>query len=161
MFSHQLHTQKVILEGVILKPNMVVPGSACPTQEAVDDVADVTMNCLLRAVPAAVPAIAFLSGGQSAESASARLNAMHLRFKSRLPWAVAFSYARAIQQPALELWEGVDANVPQLAGFVSTCMLQPGRSPGRILGGDGEEMTGSKHNHEGNSSDKGDPDPGP
>ena len=108
----QLHAQGVVLEGMILKPNMVVPGLTCPTQEGVDEVADATMNCLLRAVPAAVPAIAFLSGGQSAELASARLNAMNVRFKSRLPWAVAFSFARAIQQPALELWKGLDANVP-------------------------------------------------
>jgi len=91
---------------------MVVPGSTCPTQEGVDEVADATISCLLRTVPAAVPAIAFLSGGQSAELASARLNAINVRFKSRLPWAVAFSYARAIQQPALELWKGFDANVP-------------------------------------------------
>ena len=108
----RLYTQRVILEGMILKPNMVVPGAICPTQEAVDGVADATMNCFLRAVPAAVPAIAFLSGGQSAELASARLNAMNVRFKSRSPWAVAFSFARAIQQPALELWKGLDANVP-------------------------------------------------
>ena len=108
----QLHTQGGVLEEMILKPNMVLPGSACPTQEAVDEVADATMNCLLRAVPAAVPAIAFLSGGQSAELASARLNAMNVRFKSQSPWAVAFSFARAIQQPALELWKGLDANVP-------------------------------------------------
>jgi fructose-bisphosphate aldolase class I len=108
----QLHSQGVVLEGTILKPNMVVPGSACPAQEGVNEVADATIDCLLRAVPAAVPAIAFLSGGQSAELASARLNAMHVRFKSRLPWALAFSYARAIQQPALELWNGLDANVP-------------------------------------------------
>ena len=108
----QLHAQGVVLEGMVLKPNMIVAGSTCPTQEGVDEVADATVNCLLRAVPAAVPAIAFLSGGQSAELASARLNAMNIRFKSRLPWAVAFSYARAIQQPALELWKGLDANVP-------------------------------------------------
>ncbi len=108
----QLHSQRVVLEGIVLKPNMVVPGLTCPTQEGVDEVADATVSCLLRAVPAAVPAIAFLSGGQSAELASARLNAMNIRFKSRLPWAVAFSYARAIQQPALELWKGLDANVP-------------------------------------------------
>jgi fructose-bisphosphate aldolase class I len=65
----------------------------------------------LRAVPAAVPGIAFLSGGQSAELASIRLNAMNVRFKSRLPWALAFSFARAIQQPALEIWQGKEANV--------------------------------------------------
>jgi fructose-bisphosphate aldolase class I len=126
----------VTLEGIILKPNMVLPGLTSPLQEevkevaigeqqyqvrltdrqqdeveAVDEVADVTVRCLLRAVPAAVPGIAFLSGGQPAELASARLNAMNARFKSRLPWAVAFSFARAIQQPALEIWRGQEAHV--------------------------------------------------
>jgi fructose-bisphosphate aldolase class I len=96
---------------MILKPNMVLPGVACAKQATVDEVADATLSCFLRAVPAAIPAIAFLSGGQSPELASARLNAMNLRFKSRLPWALAFSFARAIQQPALELWKGQDANV--------------------------------------------------
>jgi fructose-bisphosphate aldolase class I len=107
----ELFAQRVMLEGMILKPNMVLPGSACPKQESIDEVADATMNCLLRAVPAAVPAIAFLSGGQTAELASARLNAMNSRFKARLPWALAFSFARAIQQPAMELWKGQEANV--------------------------------------------------
>jgi fructose-bisphosphate aldolase class I len=78
----------------------------------VDEVADATVQCLLRTVPAAVPGIAFLSGGQSAKLASARLNAMNVRYKSRLPWALAFSFARAIQQPALEIWQGKEANVP-------------------------------------------------
>jgi fructose-bisphosphate aldolase class I len=109
---HHLDTQGVMLEGMVLKPNMVLPGSACPQQETVDEVADATMRCLLRAVPAAVPGVAFLSGGQSGELASARLNAMSVRFQSRRPWAVAFSFARAIQQPALEIWRGRDANVP-------------------------------------------------
>ena len=108
---NQLYTQGVMLEGMILKPNMVLPGSTCPKQETVDEVADATVRCLLRSVPAAVPGIAFLSGGQSAELASARLNAMNVRFKSRLPWALAFSFARAIQQPALEIWQGQEANV--------------------------------------------------
>ena len=107
----QLYTQRVALEGMLLKPNMVLPGLACPQQETVDEVADATVKCLLRAVPAAVPGIAFLSGGQPAELASARLNAMNARFKSRLPWALAFSFARAIQQPAMEVWHGQDANV--------------------------------------------------
>jgi fructose-bisphosphate aldolase class I len=107
----QLYEQRVMLEGMILKPNMVVPGLTCPTQETVDEVADATVHCLLHAVPAAVGGIAFLSGGQSPELASARLNAMNIRFKSQLPWALAFSFARAIQQPALELWLGKDANV--------------------------------------------------
>jgi fructose-bisphosphate aldolase class I len=108
---NQLYTQRVTLEGMILKPNLVLPGLTCPKQETVDDVADATVNCLLRTVPAAVPGIAFLSGGQSAELASARLNAMNVRFKARLPWALTFSFSRAIQQPALELWSGQDANV--------------------------------------------------
>ena len=107
----QLFAQRVALEGMILKPNMVLSGLACTRQETVDEVADATVSCFLRAVPAAVPAIAFLSGGQSPELASARLNAMNLRFKSRLPWAVAFSFSRAIQQPALEIWKGQDNNV--------------------------------------------------
>ncbi|MHC5611808.1 MAG: class I fructose-bisphosphate aldolase, partial [Nostoc sp.] len=116
---NQLYTQRVMLEGMILKPNMVLPGLTCSQQESVDEVADATVNCLLRAVPAAVRGIAFLSGGQSGELASARLNAMNLKFKLRSPtvgqspspWALAFSFARAIQQPALEIWQGKDANV--------------------------------------------------
>jgi fructose-bisphosphate aldolase, class I len=107
----QLYLQRVTLEGMILKPNMVLPGLTCPKQESVDEVADITMECLLRAVPAAVPGIAFLSGGQSGKLASARLNAMNVRFKTRLPWALAFSFARAIQQPALEIWHGEETNV--------------------------------------------------
>lgn len=107
----ELFAQRVALEGMILKPNMVLPGTACASQPTLDEVADATVSCFLRAVPAAVPAIAFLSGGQSAELASARLNAMNVRFRSRLPWVLAFSFARAIQQPALEIWKGHEANV--------------------------------------------------
>jgi len=107
---NQLYTQRVMLEGMILKPNMVLPGLACPVQESVIEAADVTVQCLLRCVPAAVPGIAFLSGGQSAELASARLNAMNIRFKSKMPWALTFSFARAIEQPAMEIWRGNDAN---------------------------------------------------
>ena len=110
VFNH-LYIQRVMLEGLILKPNMVVPGLKCTRQETVDEVADATVKCLLRAVPAAVPGIAFLSGGQPSKLASARLNAMNVRFRSRLPWALAFSFARAIQQPALEIWRGHEANV--------------------------------------------------
>ena len=108
----QLAAQGVMLEAMILKPNMVVPGLACGTQTTVDEVADATVKCLLRAVPAAVPGIAFLSGGQPSELASARLNAMNVRFKTRAPWALAFSFARAIQQPAMEIWRGEASNVP-------------------------------------------------
>jgi fructose-bisphosphate aldolase class I len=106
----QLYTQRVVLEGMILKPNMVLPGKDCPRQDSVEEVADATVTCLLRAVPAAVPGIAFLSGGQPYELASARLNAMNLRFKTKMPWALTFSFSRAIQQPALEIWKGQQAN---------------------------------------------------
>ena len=83
----------------------------CFVQESVDEVADATMKSLWRTAPAAVPGIAFLSGGQSAELASSRLNVMNHRFKLQLPWALAFSFARATQQPALEIWQGKDAKV--------------------------------------------------
>jgi fructose-bisphosphate aldolase class I len=109
----QLHAQGAMLEGMILKPNMALSGLACATQASVDEVAEATVSCLLRVVPAAVPGIAFLSGGQSGELASARLSAMNMKFKasgSKPPWALAFSFARAIQQPALEIWAGKEAN---------------------------------------------------
>ena len=107
----KLHGQGVMLEGMLLKPNMVLPGMTSPRQDSVEEVADATIKCLLRSVPAAVPGIAFLSGGQSGELASARLNSMNVRFKSRLPWELAFSFARAIQQPALGIWHGQESNV--------------------------------------------------
>lgn len=97
---------------MILKPNMVVPGLKCPHQNSNEEIADATVRCLLRTVPAAVPGIAFLSGGQSGELASARLSAMNARFKGRMPWGLAFSFARAIQEPAMQIWRGEDANVP-------------------------------------------------
>jgi len=110
---NQLYLQGVMLEGMILKPNMVLPGLNCKKQESTDEVANATIKCLRRVVPAAVPGITFLSGGQSAEQASARLNAMNLNFKSQLPWALSFSFARAIQQPAMEIWKGDEKNVAE------------------------------------------------
>ena len=107
----QLNCQRVLLEGMILKPNMVLPGLTCPKQKSVVEVADATVKCLLRTVPAAVPGVAFLSGGQPSELASVRLNEMNVRFKSRMPWVLTFSFSRAIQQPALEIWQGKKANV--------------------------------------------------
>jgi len=108
---NQLFIQGVLLEGMILKPNMVLPGLTCPKQETDDAIADETVKCFLRVVPAAVPGITFLSGGQTAELASARLNAMNVRFKSEIPWEISFSYGRALQQPALEIWQGKETNV--------------------------------------------------
>jgi fructose-bisphosphate aldolase class I len=88
----------------------VLPGRSNAHQDSVEEVADATVACLLRTVPAAVPGIAFLSGGQSAEAATARLNSMTQRFKGRLPWALTFSFSRAIQMPALEVWRGEPRN---------------------------------------------------
>jgi fructose-bisphosphate aldolase class I len=106
-----LFAQRVLLEGMLLKPNMVLPGEGAADQGSVDAVADATVECFLRVVPAAVPGVAFLSGGQPARLASAHLNAMNVRLKAKLPWALAFSFARAIQQPALEIWRGEAGNV--------------------------------------------------
>lgn len=104
----QLVLQDVALEALILKPNMVVAGLAATTQNTADEVADATLQCLLRVVAAAVPGIAFLSGGQSGELASSRLNALHLR--PHTPWPLTFSFARALQHPALDIWAGKETN---------------------------------------------------
>ncbi|MEO5797243.1 MAG: class I fructose-bisphosphate aldolase [Rhodoferax sp.] len=109
----QLYVQGVQLEGLLLKPNMALPGLACAEQNTVDEVADATVMCLLRTVPAAVPGIAFLSGGQTGVQASNRLNAMNQRFKKRMPWALTFSFSRAIQYPALDIWHGDSGKAQQ------------------------------------------------
>lgn len=103
--------QDVALEAMILKPNMILPGSDSAEQPSPEDVAAATLTVLRRAVPAAVPGIAFLSGGQSGLLASARLNALNRPGASPpSPWALTFSFARAIQTPALRIWAGKDAN---------------------------------------------------
>jgi fructose-bisphosphate aldolase class I len=109
VFRH-LAKRGVALEGMILKPNMVVPGLDCPKQESVEEVAEATVNLFLQVVPTNVGGIAFLSGGQSSQLASERLNAMNKKFKSRLPWPLTFSYSRAIQYPAIEIWQGKEEN---------------------------------------------------
>ncbi len=108
---NQLYQQRVMLEGMILKPNMIISGLQYPKQATIDEVADATIKCLLQSVPAAVAGIAFLSGGQSGELATAHLNAMHTKYKSKFPWALTFSFARAIQQPAMQIWDGKDENI--------------------------------------------------
>lgn len=105
----QLHAQRVVLEGTLLKPNMVLSGKDCPVQATVKQVAEATVRCLERSVPAAVPGIVFLSGGQSAEAATKHLNAMNAMGEH--PWELSFSYGRALQGPALETWNGKSANV--------------------------------------------------
>ncbi len=105
----QLYRQNVHLEGMLLKPNMVISGKGCATQADVETVATRTLECLYRHVPAAVPGIVFLSGGQSDELASAHLNAMNAGRQH--PWAMSFSYGRALQAPALKTWSGKDDQV--------------------------------------------------
>jgi fructose-bisphosphate aldolase class I len=100
-----LHDHRVALEGMLLKPNMVISGMKCPQQAGVQEVAERTVRCLLRNVPAAVPGIVFLSGGQSDVIATAHLDAMN-RLDRELPWALSFSYGRALQAPALSAWAG-------------------------------------------------------
>jgi fructose-bisphosphate aldolase class I len=104
----QLHRQRVNFEHMILKPNMVISGKDCPTQAGVEEVAEKTLQVLRRNVPAAVPGVAFLSGGQSPEQATAHLNAMNLI--DDVPWEITFSYARALQDAAIKTWKGEAAN---------------------------------------------------
>ena len=105
-----LYDQRVDLEGMLLKPNMVIPGKGHPSYPvSPDTVADATIACFRMVVPAAVPGIVFLSGGQGDEEATANLNAMNA--KAPHPWQLSFSYGRALQAPALKAWKGDDANV--------------------------------------------------
>ena len=105
----ELYSHRVALEGMLLKPNMVISGMKCPVQAGVEQVARETVRILKERVPAAVPGIVFLSGGQSAELATAHLNAMNAL--GAAPWALSFSYGRALQAPALTAWKGQEAGV--------------------------------------------------
>lgn len=107
----QLHAHHVLFEGMLLKPNMVLSGQECPQQASVDDVAEATLRCFRRFVPAAVPGIVFLSGGQSAERATEHLNAMNTL--GDYPWELSFSYGRALQGPVLETWRGNATKAPE------------------------------------------------
>ena len=105
---HSLFGQRVPFGQILLKPNMVISGKDCPVQASVQEVAEASVRCYLRNVPAAVPGIVFLSGGQSDEVATAHLNAMD----GGHPWPLSFSYGRALQAPALKAWAGSAENVP-------------------------------------------------
>tara|TARA_B100000614_G_scaffold87958_1_gene79464 strand:+ start:4263 stop:5267 length:1005 start_codon:yes stop_codon:yes gene_type:complete len=107
----ELYKQGVQFEEMILKPNMVLSGYDADNRAGVDEVASATVQCFLRSVPAAVPGIAFLSGGQSDEDATAHLNAMNQILGDSKPWNLSFSYGRALQQPALKAWQGKDENI--------------------------------------------------
>tara|TARA_B100001029_G_C15058119_1_gene456044 strand:- start:2715 stop:3284 length:570 start_codon:yes stop_codon:yes gene_type:complete len=110
----QLEKQNVSLEGMVLKPNMVISALECPQQASVEQVAEMTLKCLKENVPSEVTGIAFLSGGQSSDVATAHLNAMNI-MDSNLPWNLTFSYGRALQQDALNIWRGVNREEAQSA----------------------------------------------
>jgi fructose-bisphosphate aldolase, class I len=105
----ELHDQRLDFRGTLLKPNMVLSGYEASDRASADEVAEVTLECFYKHVPAAVPGIVFLSGGQSDEDATAHLNAMNARGPH--PWQLSFSYGRALQAPALQAWEGKPENV--------------------------------------------------
>ena len=107
----ELYTQGIQYEEMVLKPNMVLSGYGANDRAGVDEVASATVQCFLRSVPAAVPGIAFLSGGQSDEDATAHLNAMNQILGDNKPWHLSFSYGRALQQPALKAWQGSGDNI--------------------------------------------------
>ena len=107
---HHLHSHRVLVEGLILKINMILPGLQSPVQATPDEVAEKTVRSLLRYVPPAVPGIVFLSGGQTPDQATLRLNVINARFKATSPWPMGFSFSRAIQQPVLAKWLGEDNN---------------------------------------------------
>ena len=105
----ELYFAGVNLEGMILKPNMVIAGQKCPTQASAQEVAEQTVRCLKATVPSSVPGIAFLSGGQSDTAATEHLSRMNAM--GGLPWALTFSYGRALQAAALKAWGGKSENV--------------------------------------------------
>jgi fructose-bisphosphate aldolase class I len=107
---HALFEQCVRPEGMLLKPNMVIAGRDCPKKTSVDEVATATLRCLRRHVPAAVPGIVFLSGGQSGVLATSHLNAIN-QLDLPKPWKISFSYGRALQDPAIEAWRGKQQNL--------------------------------------------------
>ncbi len=114
-----LYMNRVTLEETVLKPSMVISGKDCARQAGTEEVAERTVRVLKRCVPAAVTGIAFLSGGQSDEQATANLNAMNRMYKGRMPWPLTFSYGRALQSPSLKAWKGAAANVPQAQALLA------------------------------------------
>jgi fructose-bisphosphate aldolase class I len=118
----ELDAHRVLFEGMLLKPNMVIAGKKSPNQASTQQVADATVRCLMRYVPAAGPGIVFLSGGQSPEDATDHLNAMNAMGPH--PWQLSFSYGRALQEPVLEAWKGQESNVPAAQqAFFRRCRL--------------------------------------
>jgi fructose-bisphosphate aldolase class I len=111
LLYEELYFSRVPLEGTILKPNMVIAGKKCGKQASAAEIAEKTVKCFRSAVPAAAPGIVFLSGGQSDEEATANLNAMNAGYKKVMPWALSFSYGRALQAAPQKAWSGKPENV--------------------------------------------------
>nr|XP_027195116.1 fructose-bisphosphate aldolase-like isoform X1 [Dermatophagoides pteronyssinus] len=131
-----LNDHHVYLEGTLLKPNMVTPGQSCSQKASPQEVAQATVTALQRTVPAAVPGIVFLSGGQSEEEASVNLNAIN-QYQGKKPWALSFSYGRALQASALRAWQGKPENI----GAGQKELLQ--RAKANVLAHKGQYVAGS------------------
>jgi fructose-bisphosphate aldolase class 1 len=138
-YSVRSISNRVWLERMLLKPNLVIAGKECPHQAGVQDVATATLRCLRRNVPAAVPGILFLSGGQEHRVATAHLNAIN-RLPGPKPWRISFSYGRALQDHALETWHGKDENLGgQPASLIPPGPVQQCGQSREILGRDGDD----------------------
>ena len=136
---HALYEHRVVLEGMLLKPNMVLSGKECPQQASVQEVAEATVRCMKHVVPAAVPGLVFLSGGQSDQQATEHLNAMNQL--PDLPWQLSFSYGRALQAPVLKAWKGDAAKVADAQqAFYHRAMCNSKARFGKYT----EEMEGAK-----------------
>ena len=141
-----LNDHHVLLEGTLLKPNMVTPGSDAK-KVAPEVIAEYTVRALQRTTPAAVPAIVFLSGGQSEEEATLNLNAMN-KLKGKKPWSLSFSFGRALQQSTLKTWAGKEENVKKAqAAFLSRCKANSEATLGTYKGdaAKGEGVSESLH----------------
>jgi len=140
-----LSDQNVLLEGTLLKPNMVLPGEQSGQKASTEDIARATVKALQRSVPPAVPGIMFLSGGQTEEEASERLNALNSLNLGQRPWALSFSYGRALQASCLKAWKGKTENVEKAqAAFMERAKANGEAQLGKYKGGTGGGASGDK-----------------
>lgn len=134
----ELFEQKLQIEGLLLKPNMVTPGASCPKRASSDEIAFQTVKVLSRTIVGALPGVTFLSGGQSEEEASLNLNAMNKITALPHPWALTFSYGRALQSSVLKAWKGKAENVANAqATLLVRCKANGDASLGKYVGGSG------------------------
>lgn len=137
MLDHHL-----ILEGCLLKPNMVTPGASCPDRKSPEEIAWFTVRTLSRTIVPALPGIAFLSGGQSEEEASLNLNAMNQLDGIQKPWALTFSYGRALQSSVLKAWQGSSLNVKKAqAALLERAEANGAATCGKYKGGSGDKAS--------------------